>query len=87
MIARALVTGVLRAYKLVISPLLPPACRFHPTCSEYAAEAVQLHGVLRGGALALRRLVRCGPWTAGGFDPVPAIVGRPDRVASHHERV
>ena len=72
MIARKLVTGGLRAYKLVISPFLPPACRFHPTCSEYAADAVQLYGVSRGGALAVRRLLRCGPWSRGGFDPVPA---------------
>ncbi len=87
MIARTLVTGLLRAYKLLISPLLPPACRFHPSCSEYAMEAVQQHGVLRGGALALWRLVRCGPWSRGGFDPVPATLGSRERVASsRHER-
>ena len=82
MIARSLLTGVLRAYKLAISPLLPPACRFHPTCSEYAAEAVALHGVLRGGALAVRRLLRCGPWNRGGFDPVPATLRHRDTVAA-----
>jgi hypothetical protein len=69
---RSFVVGGLRVYKAVISPLLPPACRFHPTCSEYAAEAVELHGVLRGAALAAWRLLRCNPWSRGGFDPVPA---------------
>jgi len=69
--ARSVVIGTLRAYKRFVSPLLPPACRYQPTCSEYAAEAVELHGVLRGGWLALRRLLRCHPFTRGGFDPVP----------------
>ena len=72
MTPRALVIGLLRLYKLVISPLLPPACRFQPTCSEYAMEAVARFGVWRGGGLALRRLLRCHPWSEGGFDPVPA---------------
>ena len=61
---------LLRAYKLVISPLLPPACRFTPTCSEYAAEAVSRHGVGRGLWLALKRVCRCQPFCAGGHDPV-----------------
>lgn len=68
---RSLVLAALRGYKRVVSPLLPPACRFHPTCSEYAAEAVEKHGILRGGTLAVRRLARCGPWHPGGYDPVP----------------
>lgn len=67
---RSAVAG-LRAYKAVVSPLLPPACRFVPTCSEYAAEAVARFGLLRGGWMALRRLGRCHPFHAGGFDPVP----------------
>ncbi|HZO93840.1 MAG TPA: membrane protein insertion efficiency factor YidD [Candidatus Baltobacteraceae bacterium] len=71
MTARIPVVAALRLYKAIVSPLLPPACRFAPTCSEYAAEAVQKHGVVRGGTLALRRLVRCGPWHPGGYDPVP----------------
>jgi uncharacterized protein len=69
--ARAVAVGLLRLYKAVVSPLLPPACRFAPTCSEYAADAIQKHGVLRGGTLAVRRLARCGPWHPGGYDPVP----------------
>ena len=71
MTARTLLSGVFRAYKRLLSPILPRACRFHPTCSEYAAEAVEVHGVLKGSALAAGRLLRCNPWSAGGFDPVP----------------
>ena len=70
-LARTAVLGSLRAYKAVVSPWLPAACRFAPSCSEYAAEAVRRAGVLRGGWLALRRLLRCHPFSAGGFDPVP----------------
>jgi len=66
-----LVVGILRGYKIVISPLLPRACRFHPTCSVYAAEAVARFGVLRGGLMAIKRLARCHPFHEGGFDPVP----------------
>lgn len=68
---RSIVVGMLRFYKRFLSPLLPPACRFEPTCSVYAMEAVQLHGVARGGWLALKRLLRCHPFSKGGFDPVP----------------
>ena len=63
--------SLLRFYKTAISPFLPRACRFHPTCSDYAGEALVRHGALRGGWLAARRLCRCGPWHSGGFDPVP----------------
>jgi len=69
-IARALRAAV-RAYQWCISPLLPPSCRFHPSCSEYAAEALARHGALRGSGLALRRVCRCGPWHRGGVDLVP----------------
>ncbi|QRN97482.1 membrane protein insertion efficiency factor YidD [Archangium violaceum] len=61
----------IRFYKRFLSPLLPPACRFHPTCSVYALEALQKHGALRGLRLTLWRLLRCQPFHPGGFDPVP----------------
>ncbi|MFH0919700.1 MAG: membrane protein insertion efficiency factor YidD [Fibrobacterota bacterium] len=61
----------LRVYKTVISPFLPAACIFHPTCSEYALEAIQRHGSLRGGLYTARRILRCHPFHPGGFDPVP----------------
>ena len=63
--------SVLRFYKRSISPLLPNACRFTPTCSEYAMEAIEVHGVLKGCALAAWRLLRCNPFCKGGYDPVP----------------
>ncbi len=62
---------MLKGYRAIISPYLPSACRYQPTCSQYAAEAVQRHGVLRGAALAARRLGRCQPAVEGGYDPVP----------------
>ncbi|MGB0126967.1 MAG: membrane protein insertion efficiency factor YidD [Rhodocyclaceae bacterium] len=68
---KALLLAVLRAYKYLISPFLGQNCRFHPSCSEYAAEAIARHGAGRGGLLALRRLSRCHPWHPGGYDPVP----------------
>lgn len=70
MMARVLRLGV-RAYQWGVRPLLPPACRFHPSCSHYAEEALVRHGALRGGWLAVRRVCRCGPWHPGGYDPVP----------------
>lgn len=65
------VTGALRAYKLTLSPLIGRQCRFLPTCSEYAAEALISHGPWRGGLLAARRLCRCHPWGGAGYDPPP----------------
>jgi len=62
---------LLRAYQLGISPLLGQNCRFYPSCSAYATEAIREHGALKGGILASRRLCKCHPWNPGGFDPVP----------------
>lgn len=67
---RTVVIGLLVAYQRAVSPLLPRSCRFHPTCSEYMKQAVSKHGVLRGGWLGCRRLLRCSGLSAGGFDPV-----------------
>jgi putative membrane protein insertion efficiency factor len=71
--ARALCLALIRIYQLLVSPFLAKSCRFLPTCSEYAAEAIDGHGVLRGGWLAGRRLVRCHPWGGSGYDPVPPL--------------
>lgn len=62
---------LVRAYRYAVSPLLGPTCRFHPSCSEYAIEALQRYGAWRGGWLAMRRLLRCHPWHPGGYDPLP----------------
>ncbi|MFP4623360.1 MAG: membrane protein insertion efficiency factor YidD [Gemmatimonadota bacterium] len=62
---------VIRAYRRFVSPVMPPSCRYLPTCSAYAEEAVRRHGAGRGGWLALRRLLRCHPWGGSGYDPVP----------------
>lgn len=63
--------ATIRLYQRTLSRALPPACRFWPSCSEYAAQAIERHGALRGIALFAKRFVRCGPWNPGGFDPVP----------------
>jgi uncharacterized protein len=68
---RWLLLGLLRGYRLAISPLYGQVCRYHPSCSAYALDAVTTHGSLRGSWLTTRRLLRCHPWAAGGYDPVP----------------
>ncbi len=68
---RQVVTAALRGYRYLISPLLGPTCRFYPTCSSYAIEAIERHGITRGTWLTLRRLIRCNPWHPGGVDMVP----------------
>ena len=68
---RRLFLWTIRAYQLVLSPLLGPRCRFYPTCSCYAHTAIERFGVLRGTWLGIRRILRCHPFTAGGYDPVP----------------
>jgi putative membrane protein insertion efficiency factor len=78
---RRLLLAALRGYQRYLSPLLPPSCRFYPTCSEYAAQAIERYGTLRGGRMAVRRLMRCHPFCAGGYDPVPV----PDKTTSSPE--
>ena len=65
--------GLLKAYRFAISPLYGQVCRYHPTCSAYALEAVTVHGGIKGSWLAVRRVARCHPWAAGGYDPVPNV--------------
>ena len=62
---------LIKGYRKIISPLKKPCCRFYPTCSAYALEAIEKHGALKGGKLAVKRILRCHPWNKGGFDPVP----------------
>ena len=68
---KTILIAIIRFYQLAISPLLGSNCRFYPTCSHYAREALEKHGALRGSWLALKRIGRCNPWHAGGVDPVP----------------
>jgi uncharacterized protein len=71
-----LLIGVVRAYQLLLSPWIGGQCRFTPTCSAYALQALEQHGAWRGGALSMRRIARCGPWCEGGHDPVPNAATR-----------
>lgn len=71
MAMKTLLLALLRIYQYLLSPWVGQHCRFHPTCSEYAREAIETHGAFKGAWLAARRLSRCHPWHAGGFDPVP----------------
>ena len=80
-VLRRIAVAPIAVYRRVLSPLKPaPSCRFHPTCSAYAQEAILTHGVLRGGWMAVRRVAKCHPWHPGGLDPVPPVLhGRPAR--------
>jgi len=73
-----LLTGGIVAYEWTLRPVIGANCRFHPSCSAYAKEAIAVHGGVRGSLLAARRIVRCNPWTEGGFDPVPPCACAPD---------
>ena len=82
-----LLVGAVRAYQLVVSPWLGPTCRFYPSCSAYAVDALRAHGAVRGTVLAVRRLLRCHPWNPGGVDPVPPrgpSRGERARAHEHH---
>lgn len=68
---KKLALGLIRFYKKFISPALPPSCRYYPTCSEYTYQAIEKYGVLHGGWMGFKRIMRCHPFTRGGYDPVP----------------
>lgn len=68
---KAMLIGMVRLYKTYVSPFLPSACRFQPTCSEYAVQALEKHGSIRGTGMAIYRVLRCQPFSKGGYDPVP----------------
>jgi putative membrane protein insertion efficiency factor len=82
-----LLRGLVRAYQLLVAPILPASCRFYPSCSAYALEALAKHGAVKGTWLAAHRVCRCHPWNDGGFDPVPEPKskapsrGHPDRTS------
>ncbi len=79
---RGILIGLIRLYQWILSPWLGPCCRYHPSCSNYAVEAIRVHGSWRGLWLAIRRLLRCHPWGGYGYDPVPSI----EAAAEHLER-
>ena len=82
-VRRALLAAI-GFYSRAISPALPPRCRFYPTCSAYAAEAIEIHGALRGSGLAIRRLLKCAPWHPGGVDTVPPPAPSPGTGSDGH---
>jgi len=83
---KAILLLLLRGYKRWLSPLLGTRCRFHPSCSAYAMEAIEVHGSARGSWLAIRRVARCHPLHPGGHDPVPPVDPAPDQRAPHEPR-
>ena len=80
---RTILIGLIALYRYGLSPLLGPNCRFHPSCSCYARESIERFGALRGSWLALKRIARCHPWNAGGYDPVPQALQRRFERTSH----
>jgi uncharacterized protein len=74
---KIILLGLIRGYRLFLSPLWPPTCRFTPTCSQYALDAINRHGVLKGSGLSVTRICRCHPWHPGGYDPVPPAESPP----------
>jgi putative membrane protein insertion efficiency factor len=83
-VAALLLQAAIRAYQLVLSPVLPPSCRYEPSCSEYARQAVARFGAARGTWLAAKRLARCHPWGGAGHDPVPQSLADPHAPGHRH---
>jgi len=81
-----LASYLVAAYQRFISPLMPPSCRFFPTCSEYSRVSLVRHGFLKGMWLTVRRICRCNPWNPGGWDPVPPLPGQPEDSAELYVR-
>lgn len=81
-----LLIGIVRLYQLTISPYLPSSCRYHPTCSTYAIEALREHGVVKGGWLTVKRIGRCHPWGESGYDPVPRHRDRQSQFSNSDKR-
>ena len=81
-----LLRGMIRAYQVLLSPLLGKSCRFEPSCSHYASECIAIHGAARGVWLGLRRIARCHPWHPGGFDPPPRRHGPHSHPPAHGHR-
>ena len=82
-IAASILRATIRGYQLVLSPFCMGSCRYLPSCSQYALDAVEIHGVVRGGWLAARRLLRCHPWGGSGYDPAPLATGEPVSCCGH----
>ena len=74
---RSLLIGIIKLYQYLLSPLFGQNCRFHPTCSQYSVEAINEHGVFKGGYLSMRRILKCHPFNEGGLDPVPKKQDKP----------
>lgn len=88
---KVLLKGLVHGYRLLISPVLPQSCRFEPSCSAYALEALSSHGALKGAWLTVKRLARCQPWGDSGYDPVPQCASghshRPDNALTHKHQL
>ncbi len=82
---RKILIAIIRLYQYAISPYLPPSCRYTPTCSSYAVEAISRFGIFRGGWMALRRVGRCHPWHEAGYDPVPELPEEPVNSTKHND--
>ena len=83
---KKIVLALIRFYQLAISPYRPACCRYYPTCSAYAMEAISKFGVIRGGLISFRRILRCNPFFKGGYDPVPETLGKKDKTKTGDEK-